>query len=182
MPDFLLLDDYTVPGFGLTTSLTLPIKDEDASGDSSSTSKAEKGKKGKKLEVKTKIRFKDEDKLTEFMALAESMSKGDGRLFIITNRIANAAGMRQGRFSGDVKIDPQEGLAMWELSFSLAEHKSVPERAEEREATPAVSAQQNNGGKVDGAAAPEGATAHTEKEEKLDTTQRWLKKLEGWWG
>ena len=48
MPDFLLLDDYTVPGFGLTTSLTLPIKDEDASGDSSSTSKAEKGKKGKK--------------------------------------------------------------------------------------------------------------------------------------
>ena len=182
MPDFLLLDDYTVPGFGLTASLTLPIKDEDASGDSSSTSKAEKGKKGKKLEVKTKIRFKDEDKLTEFMALAESMSKGDGRLFIITNRIANAAGMRQGRFSGDVKIDPQEGLAMWELSFSLAEHKSVPERAEEREATPAVSAQQNNGGKVDGAAAPEGATAHTEKEEKLDTTQRWLKKLEGWWG
>ena len=182
MPDFLLLDDYTVPGFGLTASLTLPIKDEDASGDSSSTSKAEKGKKGKKLEVKTKIRFKDEDKLTEFMAMAESMSKGDGRLFIITNRIANAAGMRQGRFSGDVKIDPQEGLAMWELSFSLAEHKSVPERAEEREATPAVSAQQNNGGKVDGAAAPEGATAHTEKEEKLDTTQRWLKKLEGWWG
>ena len=182
MPDFLLLDDYTVPGFGLTASLTLPIKDEDASGDSSSTSKAEKGKKGKKLEVKTKIRFKDEDKLTEFMALAESMSKGDGRLFIITNRIANAAGMRQGRFSGDVKIDPQEGLAMWTLSFSLAEHKSVPERAEEREATPAVSAHQNNGGKVDGAAAPEGATAHTEKEEKLDTTQRWLKKLEGWWG
>ena len=40
MPDFLLLDDYTVPGFGLTASLTLPIKDEDASGDSSSTSKA----------------------------------------------------------------------------------------------------------------------------------------------
>ena len=182
MPDFLLLDDYTVPGFGLTVSLTLPIKDEDASGDSSSTSKAEKGKKGKKLEVKTKIRFKDEDKLTEFMAMAESMSKGDGRLFIITNRIANAAGMRQGRFSGDVKIDPQEGLAMWTISFSLAEHKSVPERAEEREATPAVAAQQNNGGKVDGAAAPEGATAHTEKEEKLDTTQRWLKKLEGWWG
>lgn len=179
MSDFLLLDDYTVPGFGLTTSLTLPIKDEDASGDSSSTSKAEKGKKGKKLEVKTKIRFKDEDKLTEFMALAESMSKGDGRLFIITNRIANAAGMRQGRFSGDVKIDPQEGLAMWTLSFSLAEHKSVPERAEEREATPAVAAQQNNGAKVDAAAAPEGATAEAEQ---LDTTQRWLKKLEGWWG
>ena len=182
MPDFLLLDDYTVPGFGLTASLTLPIKDEDASGDSSSTSKAEKGKKGKKLDVKIKIRFKDEAKLTEFMALAEATSKGDGKMFTITNRVANAGGMRQGRFSGDVKIDPQEGLAMWTLSFSLAEHKSVPERAEEREATPTVAAQQNEGGKVDAAAAPEGSTAQTEKEEKLDTTQRWLKKLEGWWG
>ena len=179
MPDFLLLDDYTVPGFGLTASLTLPIKDEDASGDSSSTSKAEKGKKGKKLEVKTKIRFKDEDKLTEFMALAEAMSQGDGKLFTITNRVANAGGMRQGRFSGDVKIDPQEGLAMWELSFSLGEHKSVPERAEDREATPAVSAQQNNGGNVDADAAKEGSTGETEQ---LDWMQRGLKKLEGWWG
>ena len=111
MPDFLLLDDYTVPGFGLTASLTLPIKDEDASGDSSSTSKAGKGKKGKKLDVKIKIRFKDEAKLTEFMALAEATSKGDGKLFTITNRVANAGGMRQGRFSGDLKVDPQDGLA-----------------------------------------------------------------------
>lgn len=179
MPDFLLLDGYTVPGFGLTVSLTLPIKDEDASGDSSSTSKAEKGKKGKKLEVKTKIRFKDEDKLTEFMSLAEATSKGDGRLFTITNRVANAAGMRQGRFSGDVKIDPQEGLAMWELSFSLAEHKSVPEMAEDREETPAVAAQQNNGDTVDAAAAPEGSTAETEQ---MDIFQRGLKKLNDWWG
>ena len=179
MPDFLLLDDYTVPGFDLSASLTLPIKDEDASGDSSSTSKADKGKKGKKLEVKTKIRFKDEDKLTEFMALAEAMSKGDGKLFTITNRIANAGGMRQGRFSGDVKVDPQDGLAMWTLSFSLAEHKSVPERAEQREGTPSVAAQQNNGGKVDATAAPEGSTTENEQ---LDTTQRWLKKLESWWG
>lgn len=179
MPDFLLLDDYTVPGFGLTVSLTLPIKDEDASGDSSSTSKAEKGKKGKKLEVKTRIRFKDEDKLTEFMALAEATSKGSGRLFTITNRVANAGGMRQGRFSGDVKIDPQEGLAMWLLTFSLAEHKSVPERAEEREARPEVAAQQNEGGKVDAAAAPEGSTAESEQ---LDIFQRGIKKLNDWWG
>ena len=111
------------------------------------------------------------------MALAEAMSQGDGKLFTITNRVANAGGMRQGRFSGDVKIDPQEGLAMWELSFSLGEHKSVPEMAEDREATPAVGAQQNNGDKVDGAAAPEGSTG-----EDLDFLQRGLKKLNDWWG
>lgn len=177
MPDFLLLDDYTVPGFDLSASLTLPIKDEDASGDSSSTAKAKKGNKGKKLEVKIKIRFKDEAKLTEFMALAQATSQGDGKLFTITNRIANAGGMRQGRFSGDVKVDPQEGLAMWLLSFSLAEHKSVPERAEERESSPSVAAQQNEGGKVDAAAAPEGSSG-----ENMDALQRGLKKLEDWWG
>ncbi|GAB1254763.1 baseplate complex protein [Desulfovibrio falkowii] len=179
MPDFLLLDDYTVPGFGLTASLTLPIKDEDASGDSSSTSKAGKGKKGKKLDVKIKIRFKDEAKLTEFMALAEATSKGDGKLFTITNRVANAGGMRQGRFSGDLKVDPQDGLALWELSFSLAEHKSVSERAEDREDSPSVSAQQNGGSKVDASAAPDGSTAEGEQ---LDLLQRGLKKLEDWWG
>lgn len=180
MPDFLLLDGYTVPGFGLTVSLTLPIKDEDASGDSSSTSKAEKGKKGKKLEVKTKIRFKDEDKLSEFMALAEATSNGSSKLFTITNRVANAGGMRQGRFSGDVKVDPQEGLAMWLLSFSLAEHKSVPERAEEREAKPTVAAQQNSGNSVDATAAPQDSTA--QGDEQLDIFQRSIKKLNDWWG
>lgn len=182
MPDYLLLDDYTVPGFGLTAALTLPIKDEDASGDSSSTSKAKKGNKGKKLEVKTSIRFTDEDKLTAFMALASATSKGDGKLFTITNRVANAAGMRQGRFSGDVKVDPQDGLAMWTVSFALAEHKSVPERAEEREATPAVTAQRNSGGKVDATAAPEGSTAPATEDEQLDIVQRGLKKLNDWWG
>ena len=63
------------------------------------------------------------------------------------------------------------------LAAGAAEHKSVPEMAEDREATPAVGAQQNNGDKVDGAAAPEGSTG-----EDLDFLQRGLKKLNDWWG
>lgn len=182
-PDFLLLDDYTVPGFGLTVSLTLPIKDEDASGDSSSTSKAKKGDKGKKLEVKINIRFKDEAKLTELVAKAEAMSAGDGQIFTVTNRVANAAGMRQGRFSGDFKVDPQQGLAMWTVGFSIAEHKSVPERAEEREATPSTATQQHSGTSVDSTAAPAGSTSSstgTDKEEDLDLFQRGLQKVNNW--
>lgn len=183
-PDFLLLDDYTVPGFGLTVSLTLPIKDEDASGDSSSTAKAKKGDKAKKLEVKVCIRFKDEAKLSALVSKAEAMSAGDGQVFTVTNRVANAAGMRQGRFSGDLKVEPQQGLAMWTVSFSIAEHNSVPERAEEREEPRETSTQQHSGADVDNAAAPAGSTATgtVDKEENLDATQRCLKKLENWFG
>lgn len=188
-PDFLLLDDYTVPGFGLTASLTLPIKDEDASGDSSSTSKAKKGNKGKKLEVKVNIRFKDEAKLTELITKAEAMSAGDGQIFTVTNRVANAAGMRQARFSGDLKVDPQQGLAMWTVSFSIAEHKSVPERAEAREEAPTTTTQQHTGQAVDNAAAPADSTTSADStaqaagtEDKLDTLQQGLKKLENWFG
>lgn len=183
-PDFLLLDDYTVPGFGLTTSLTLPIKDEDASGDSSSTSRAKKGDKGKKLEVKICIRFKHETKLSELISKAEAMSAGDGQVFTVTNRVANAAGMRQGRFSGDLKVDPQQGLDMWTVSFSIAEHKSVPERAEEREKPRETTTQQNSGQAVDNAAAPTGSTAATnteaEQKENLDGFQRGLQTVENW--
>ena len=143
--EYVLLDGWTVPGYGLTAALSLKLKDEDASGDSSSTSKAKKGNKGKKLEVKTHIRFKDEADLRELYAKAEAMSGGDGQLYTITNRTANATGMRQGRFSGEVKADPQEALFEWIVSFTLAEHKSVPERTEAREEKPAATAPQNEG-------------------------------------
>lgn len=182
-PDFLLLDDYTVPGFGLTVSLTLPIKDEDASGDSSSTAKAKKGDKAKKLEVRINIRFKDEAKLAALVAKAEAMSSGDGQLFTVTNRVANAAGMRQGRFSGDLKVDPQQGLDMWTVSFSIAEHKSVPERAEEREGTRETATQQHSGADVDKTTAPSSSTAATTgigQETNLDGFQRGLTTVENW--
>lgn len=170
-PEFVLLDDYTVPGYGLKASLSLKLKDEDASGSSSSTSKAKKGNKGKSLEVKTFIRFKDEKDLRELYSKAEAVAEGDGTLYTITNRTANATGMRQGRFSGDMKADPQDGLAAWLVSFTLAEHLSVPERKEKREVKPEATVQQNTGSSV----AP---PSEPEKEPELDWGQRSIKALE----
>lgn len=145
---FLRLDDFTVPGYGLQVSLSMPFKDEDASGDSSSTSKASKGTKGKKLEAKIYIRFADEDALRSLARVAESKSGGDGKVYTVTNRTANAAGMRQGRFTGDFKADEQEGKRCWLVSFALDEHVSVPERAESREPKKEEQAQQNEGNAV----------------------------------
>ncbi len=142
---FLRLDDFTVPGFGLVTSMTLPFKDEDASGDTSSTSKASKGTKAKKLEAKIFIRFTDEDDLRALTRMAEAKKGGDGRIYTVTNRTANASGMRQGRFTGDFKAEEQEERRCWLVSFSLSEHVSVPERAEAREPAKTATAQQNEG-------------------------------------
>jgi len=44
---FLKLDDYTVPGFGLNVGFSGPLKDEDASGESSSTARAKKETRAK---------------------------------------------------------------------------------------------------------------------------------------
>lgn len=168
--EYVLLDGWTVPGYGLTATLSLKLKDDDASGDSSSTSKAKKGNKGKKLEVKTHIRFTDEDDLRELFTKAEAMSSGDGQLYTITNRTANTAGMRQGRFSGEVKAEPQESLAEWLVTFSLSEHKSVPERTEEREEKPQAVAPQNEGQAV----AP---PPQEEEKQELDWFQKKLQNL-----
>lgn len=44
--------------------------------------------------------------------------------------------------------DEQEGRKCWNVQFTLAEHKSVPERAEAREKAKPASAGQNNGSAV----------------------------------
>lgn len=166
---FLLLNDFTVPGFGLQVSVSHQFKDEDASGETSSTAKTKKGTKGKKLECKIYIRFKDEADLRELTRVAQGTKGGDNTVYSITNRTANAAGMRQGRFSGDFKADEQEGRRCWLVSFTLAEHISVPERAESREAAKSSSAQQNAGEAV----AP--PPKEEEKKEGLSWFERQLK-------
>ncbi len=164
---FLLLDDFTVPGYGLQVSLQNKFKDEDASGETSSTAKAKKGTKGKRLECKIYIRFTDEADLRDLTRVAEQTSKGDNKVYSITNRTANAAGMRQGRFSGDFKADEQESKRCWLVSFTLAEHISVPERAESRETPKSAEAQQNEGESV--------SSAKDEQKQELSWFEKELK-------
>lgn len=164
---FMLLDDFTVPGYGLQVSLSNKFKDEDASGETSSTAKAKKGTKGKRLECKIYIRFTDEADLRALTRVAEKTSGGDNKVYAITNRTANAAGMRQGRFSEDFKADEQENLRCWLVSFTIAEHISVPERAESREKAKPSSAQQNEGESV--------SSAKDEQKQELSWFERKLK-------
>lgn len=163
---FLRLDDFTVPGYGLQVFLSLKFKDDDASGDSSSTALADKGTKGKRLECKIYIRFKDDKDLRALTRVAEAKVKGDNKVYTLTNRTANAAGMRQAKFTGDFKAEEQEARRCWLVSFALAEHISVPERVESREARKEAQTPQSEGQTV---APPE------EEEVPLSPFEKWLK-------
>ena len=97
--------------------------------------KADKGTKGKTLTVTTQIRYQDEADLRELIRISEAKGPGEsGKVYTITNTTANAAGIRQVIFADRVSWDEQEGRRCWNVSFTLAEHKSVPERAEARQA------------------------------------------------
>ena len=169
---FLKLDDYTVPGYGLVAGVNAPLRDEDASGETSSTARAKKGNKGKKLEVRLSIRFKDADDLRELMRVAEATENGDSKIYTITNDTANTAGMRQGRFTGNIRADEDEGLRKWDVAFTLVEHISVPEMAEAREAGRESGNQANDGAFI--GSEDEAATGS----ENLGTVERVLKWLD----
>ena len=166
---FLRLDDYTVPGFGLRVSGAFQLKKADASGETSSTTKADKGTKGKTLTVTTQIRYQDEADLRELIRISEAKGSGEsGKVYTITNTTANAAGIRQVIFADRVSWDEQEGRRCWNVSFTLAEHKSVPERAEARKADKPLTAASSS------PAAGEGAIAPAEQAEK---EMGWIYKL-----
>ena len=76
-------------------------------------------------------------------------------------------------FSDRVSWDEQEGRKCWNVQFTLAEYKSVPERAEAREKAKPASAGQNAGGTV--SPAGEGAG-----EEKLEGIWRYVKGFNDW--
>ena len=173
---FLKLDDYTVPGYGMTVSLSAPLKDEDASGETSSTATAKKGNKGKKLEVRCSLRFKDADQLRELMRVAEATDGGDSKVYTVTNDTANTAGMRQARFTGNIRADEAENVRAWEISFSLTEHISVPEMAEARQGSKPSSLQGNQGTPV---GTPAGTVTEDapQGEEKLSSFEKMLKYL-----
>lgn len=135
MNNFMRLDDFNVPGYGLSVTGSLDIRTADLSGETSGTDAVSKGTKGKKLDVSLSIRFEDEADLRDLIRVAEARGNG-GRLkvYTVANTTANAAGVRQARFEGAVRWQEKDGLRAWDVSFALREYLSNPERVEQREA------------------------------------------------
>ena len=109
------------------------LPEEDQSGQSSSTNSSEKGIKPKKLNVSGLIPYSMSDNLSRLIELSyQTESGGAKKLYRVANATANVINLREAVFSGKISIAPHASLMAWQISFSLSERKSVPEKREIR--------------------------------------------------
>ncbi|BBL73959.1 hypothetical protein [Methylomagnum ishizawai] len=182
----LWLDGKKIQGHGLRVSAALPLASEDMSGNSSATPKAETGDKGKSLSVSLQIRYQDAAWLSDLIALAEGKDGNqERRMFAIQNRTAQAMGIKQVKFDGNLDVKEADRLRAWEVSFTLAEYRSTPEKVEERNpkaaarSTAAQTATGTAAGGSSGSAASSGASsAATGGTEPLSGFEKVLKRLD----
>lgn len=129
----LALDGEAILLRNITVSATMQLPDKDMSGQSTSTTSAQQGSKAKELRVSGVIDFNDEAILTRIFQLAEATEKnGAKKTYRIANATAKAINMRQGVFSGGIDATEQQGKMHWQITFTLREKLSVPEKASAR--------------------------------------------------
>ena len=139
----MLLNDIKVPGKNLKVKGNLELRTEDIAGESSGTDSVEKGIKPKVLQVSLSLPYTQAQDLTRLIKVAEAVnSEGERTVYTITHKTANAAGIRQVRFIEHLNWEEADARQMWQLSFSVQEYLSNPERVENRgdNATPAQDA------------------------------------------
>lgn len=182
----LYLNDTKIPGHDQKVSVDLKLASEDMSGNSSSTAKAQKGDKGKTIKVQTSIKFIDADQLSLLVNLAEAKdSSGEQLIYNIINHTANAMNMRQGFFDETFSVKENDSTEDWNISFSMSEHHSVPEKKEARKGEKKVTEQAAKGTPVNGQAAGTAAAspaAVTEQAVELTPFEKKLKGLDTWLG
>ena len=109
------------------------LPEEDQSGQSSSTNSSEKGIKPKKLNISGLIEYSTPDRLNRLIELSyQTESGGAKKLYRVANATANVINLREAVFSGKISVSPHSSLLAWQVSFTLSERKSVPEKREAR--------------------------------------------------
>ncbi|WP_372943874.1 adenine glycosylase [Shewanella sp.] len=129
----------TLKSLHITASQELAT--EDASGQSASTDTAETGIKAKMLAVSGFIPFTNQDALTNVFELAEATESGARVIYRISNKTAEALGVKQVRFASKIEAVEQQTTRQWSVSFTLQEYRSVPQKVEERQPDAAANQQ-----------------------------------------
>jgi hypothetical protein len=135
------LNSTTIALKTLRITASLELASEDASGQSSSTDTAETGIKAKMLAVSGFIPFTDSQQLTNLFKLAEATEAGARVTYRISNKTADALGIKQIKFSSKIEAVEQQTTRQWSVSFILQEYRSVPQKVEERQPDAAANQQ-----------------------------------------
>lgn len=168
------LNGIKIPGFNQKVSGNLTLKSVDISGKTSYTPRAETGDKGKTISVATVIRCVDEKQLKQLINLAQKKNVALERMiYNIVNTTANAMGIKQVKFDGDVQVREDQNLQQWSVTFELLEYNSVAEIVEQREASKGVTEQTATGVSA-GSGSP---TTQTEQTIDLTAFEKVLKSI-----
>lgn len=130
----LALDGEAILLKNIIVTPSMSYQDKDQSGQSSSTVNSEQGIKPKELRITGVIPFTEEKTLTRLFALAEAKENGLLKRYRVANLMANAINFRLGTFTGSVDASKIDGKQAWQITFTLREHLSVPEKRENRAA------------------------------------------------
>lgn len=130
----LALDGEAILLKNLTVTPSMIYQDKDQSGQSSSTVNSEQGIKPKELRITGTIPFTEEKTLTRLFALAEAKENGLLKRYRVANRMASAINFRLGTFTNGIDASKMDGKQAWQITFTLREHLSVPEKRESRSA------------------------------------------------
>lgn len=129
----LALDAEIIPMKSPRLSLSMELKEEDMSGQTSGTDGSEQGDKGMMLSVTGLIPFKEAKTLKRLMVLSRQKDAGKRKVYRIGNELAKSMTIRQVRFVGRITATEQEKIMAWKVSFQLREYLSVSEVKEQRE-------------------------------------------------
>jgi hypothetical protein len=128
----MLLDNYKIPGNDLKVRGTLELRTEDIAGETSGSDSVEKGTKPKILNVSVKIPYVMSEDLSDLIAVVQATEGDSRKIYTITDKTANAAGVRQVQFAENFGWQEHDSMRQWDVSFTLREYLSNPERAEKR--------------------------------------------------
>ncbi len=114
--------------------MKMELKDQDMSGQSSSTDNAEQGDKGKTLSFTGTIPFKSAVTLKKLYQYASAKDENNERTsYRIGNDLARSLKIRNAKFTGSINATEHESLLAWNVSFVLREYNGVAEQKENRE-------------------------------------------------
>ncbi len=127
------LNSTRILGHNLSVRANFKIDTKELSGQTSSSDRSEEGIKPQTLAVSLVIPFNNSADLTRLVELARSTdSTGKLTVYDIVNETAAAMKLRQVTFMDNFSVAEIDGQKAWQVSFSLVEYRSIPEKKEER--------------------------------------------------
>ncbi|WP_208950164.1 hypothetical protein [Rahnella sp. ChDrAdgB13] len=143
----LALDGEGISMQNMLVSPSMQFQEKDQSGQTSSTANAEQGIKAKELRVSGLITFDDQAVLQRLFQIASATeSSGALKTYRVAHETATAINFREGTFTGQIDAVPQEDRLAWQVSFTLREKGSVPEKRQARSANKTASTKQTGAG------------------------------------